>query len=86
MRRNTGLKNFKIIANQVKDEEEALSIFSKIVTVADRFLDVYLDIAGFIPADANIGFATKKQKLWAEYFPETSGTKALTRICDRLIG
>jgi flagellar biosynthesis protein FlhG len=86
LRRKTGQKDFKIVANLVRDEAEAIGIFNKIVTVADRFLDVYLDFFGFIPVDGNIGIATKKRKLWAESFPATSGTKALTRICDKLMG
>jgi len=53
--------------------------------VADRFLDVYLNFFGYIPVDSNISLATKKQKLWAEHFPESSATKALMKICDRLV-
>ena len=85
LRKKTGQKTFNIIANVVKDEKEGLEIFTKIVTVTDRFLDVYLNFAGYIPADNNISLATRKQKLWAEHFPETSATKALTRICDKLV-
>ncbi len=85
LRARTGQKNFNIIANLVRDEREALTMFKKIVTVADRFLDVYLDFVGYIPADNNIRTATKTQKLWAEHFPNTSATRALTKICDRLV-
>jgi flagellar biosynthesis protein FlhG len=85
LRGKTGQKNFSIIVNLVKDEKEALEIFNKIVTVADRFLDVYLDFFGYIPADNNINIATRKQKLWAAHFPDTSATKALTKICERLM-
>ncbi len=85
LRNRTGLKSFKIVANLVKDEREGLEIFRKILSVADRFLDVYLDFFGYIPADANINLATRKQKLWAEHFPETSATKALSKICYRLV-
>ena len=85
LRGRTGRKNFNIIANLVRDEKEALSIFNKIVTVADRFLDVYLDFYGYIPVDSNIGAATRKQRLWAETFPQGPATKALTNICNRLV-
>lgn len=85
LRKKTGLKTFNIIANVVRDEKEGLDIFSKIVTVTDRFLDVYLNFAGHVPADSNISVATRKQMLWAEHFPETLATKALRKICDRLV-
>ena len=85
LRSKTGQKTFNIIANLVKDEKEGIEIFKKIVSVADRFLDVYLNFFGYIPVDNNISLATKKQKLWAEHFPQSSATKALTKICDRLV-
>ncbi|MGD0232220.1 MAG: MinD/ParA family protein [Syntrophorhabdales bacterium] len=85
LRGRTGQKNFNIIANLVRDEREGLAMFKKIVTVTDRFLDVYLNFFGYIPADNNIRTATRKQKLWAEHFPHTSATLALTKICERLV-
>jgi flagellar biosynthesis protein FlhG len=85
LRGRTGRKNFSVIANQVRDEKEGLAIFNKIVTVADQFLDVYLDFYGFIPTDGNVSAATRRQKLWAEAFPQSNATKALTRICDKMV-
>jgi flagellar biosynthesis protein FlhG len=85
LRGRTGQKNFRIIANLVRDEEEGLDIFRKILTVTDQFLDVYLEFMGHIPYDGNITIATRRQKLWAEHFPETAATKALGKICDRLV-
>ncbi len=83
--RTTGRKDFNIIVNMVRDEKEALDTFKKILQVTDRFLDVYLDYVGFIPSDKNISLATRKQRLWAEHFPDSPATKALTKICDRLV-
>lgn len=83
--RSTGRKDFNIIVNMVRDEKEALDTFKKILQVTDRFLDVYLDYVGFIPSDKNISLATRKQRLWAEHFPDSPATRALTKICDRLV-
>lgn len=83
--KKTGRKDFNIVFNMVKDEEEALSIFKKLTIVTDKFLDVYLNFYGYIPTDNHIVLAVKKQKLWAEQFPETEATKALKRICQKLI-
>jgi flagellar biosynthesis protein FlhG len=85
LNKTTGRKDFHIIANMVKDEKEALDMFKKIVLVTDRFLDVSVDFCGYIPIDKNINIATRKQKLWVEHFPETFATKALSKICDRLV-
>ncbi|MCX5815054.1 MAG: MinD/ParA family protein [Proteobacteria bacterium] len=81
----TGRRDFNIIANMVKDEAEALSIYKKLLTVSDQFLNVYLDYMGYIPIDANVRLATKKQKLWVEHYPDTQATKALIKICNKLV-
>ncbi|MBP8626617.1 MAG: MinD/ParA family protein [Syntrophorhabdaceae bacterium] len=81
----TGRKDFNIIVNMVRDETEALNVYRKLLSVSDQFLNVYLDFMGFIPMDANIRQATKKQKLWVEHFPDTQATKALLRICNKMV-
>ena len=81
----TGRKDFNIIVNMAKDEAEALSIYRKLLSVTDQFLNIYLDYVGYIPVDANIRIATKKQKLWTEYYPDTPATKALVKICNKMV-
>jgi flagellar biosynthesis protein FlhG len=83
--RETGRRDFQIIVNMVRDEKEALDIYKKILLVTDRFLNISLDFVGYIPLDKNVNMATKKQRLWAENFPETFATKALIQICNRLV-
>jgi flagellar biosynthesis protein FlhG len=83
--KKTGRKDFNIIVNMAKDEDEGLEIYKKLLSVTDRFLDVYLDYMGHIPMDANVNMATKKQKLWVKQFPDAPATKAILKICNRLV-
>ncbi|HVN98170.1 MAG TPA: MinD/ParA family protein [Syntrophorhabdaceae bacterium] len=85
LHKKTGRKDFNIVVNMVRDEKEALEIYRNILNVTDKFLDVYLDYFGFIPLDRNISIATRRQKLWAEHFPDTDATQALAQICNRLV-
>ena len=85
LHRKLGRRHFNLVVNMARDEREAEDIFRKLLSVTDRFLDVYLDFYGFIPLDRNIGLAVKRQRLWVQEFPETLGTKALMKICSRLI-
>jgi flagellar biosynthesis protein FlhG len=85
LEKKTGRKDFNIVVNMVKDEGEALDIYQKLINVSDRFLDVSLNYFGYIPLDVNIHNAVRKQRLWVEYFPETTATKALSQICNRLV-
>jgi flagellar biosynthesis protein FlhG len=82
--KKTGRKDFNIIVNMAKDEEEGLEVYKKLLSVTDKFLDVYLDFSGHIPMDRSINMATK-QKLWVKHFPDTPATKALLKICNRLV-
>jgi len=85
LNKKTGRKDFNILVNMVKDEREALDIFRNILTVTDRFLDVYLNFCGFLPTDTNINLATRKQRLWVERFPDSQSTRELQKICERLV-
>jgi flagellar biosynthesis protein FlhG len=85
LHKKTGRKDFNIILNMVRSEQEALDIFKNILSVTDRFLDVYLNFFGYLPIDPNINLATRKQKLWVEHYPDSVATKALEKICGRLV-
>jgi flagellar biosynthesis protein FlhG len=85
LHKSTTRKDFRIMVNMVRDEREALDVYRKLLLVTDRFLDVSIDFAGFIPMDKNVNLAIKKQRLWAESYPDTFATKALQQICDRLV-
>jgi flagellar biosynthesis protein FlhG len=85
LNKKTGRKDFNIILNMVRNEQEALDIFKNLLSVTDRFLDVYLNFSGFLPTDANINLATRRQRLWVQHYPETGATKALQKICERLV-
>jgi flagellar biosynthesis protein FlhG len=85
LHKTTNRNDFKVLVNMVRDEKEALDVYKKILLVTDRFLNISLDYMGFIPTDRNVNIAVKKQKLWAESFPDTIATKALREICNRLV-
>ncbi|HEY3278626.1 MAG TPA: MinD/ParA family protein [Syntrophorhabdaceae bacterium] len=85
LNKKTGRKDFNIILNMVRSEQEGLDIFKNLLSVTDRFLDVYLNFSGYLPTDANINLAVRKQKLWVQHYPNTEATKALQKICERLV-
>jgi flagellar biosynthesis protein FlhG len=54
---------FSIVANMVRDEQEARMVFQKLSDVASRFLCVSLDYRGFVPNDLNLRQANRSQQL-----------------------
>lgn len=81
-------KRFNILVNLVNTATEAELVFKKLGTVADRSLgSLSLDYWGFVPYDAYITKAVKKQRIITELYPEASSSKRFldlaTKICDR---
>ncbi len=52
---------FRILVNMVHGAQEALGIYNRLVTVTDRFLEVTLDLAGFVPYDREVAAAARRR-------------------------
>lgn len=75
---------FKILANEVRDDEEGLQTFSKLARVTDRFLNVSLDYLGAVPLDRSVTEAVRMQKPFCEVFPEGAATAAMRTLAKRV--
>ena len=80
MSREYGEKSFKLIVNEVSGEREAVSIFSHLTAVCDRFLNIRLELAGFVPVDAKLTRAVRDQQLVAERYPEAISSRCMREI------
>lgn len=79
-------RRFKIICNQVRDEEEGLALFQRLSDVASRFLYVSLDYQGCVPFDLNLRHATRSQKLIVASHPYSTSAKAIYSMAQKLHG
>jgi flagellar biosynthesis protein FlhG len=79
-----GEKRFSIIANQVRDEQEGLSVFQRLSDVSQKFLFVSLDYLGCIPTDVGVRRATKSQQQFVKTNPEIPASLAMKKIVERL--
>ncbi len=75
-----GIERVKVLANMVRSEEEGRELFTKLVTVSERFLDVILEYAGYIPFDENVRRAVQRQKAVVEAYPRTSASHAFGKL------
>jgi flagellar biosynthesis protein FlhG len=80
MSREYGEKSFKLIVNEVSGEREAISIFSHLTAVCDRFLNIRLELAGFVPVDAKLTRAVRDQQLVAERYPEAISSRCIREV------
>ncbi|MBK9292914.1 MAG: MinD/ParA family protein [Oligoflexia bacterium] len=77
-------KRFSIIANQVRDEQEGLSVYQKLSDVCQKFLYVSLDYLGSIPSDVVVRRTTKAQQICTLSNPDAVASQSIKRIADKL--
>lgn len=79
-----GLKRFHLLPNMVRDAREGQALFAKIAGVADRYLDVSLDLLGSIPLDAALRAAVRSQRAVVEAAPHSAAAAAFAAVAARI--
>ncbi len=77
-------KKFDLIVNTAKNEQEALQVYDKITTVANRFLGVSVDFVGWLPYEKRLNDALSKQKAFVDLYPKSKLSDGCLRIIDKL--
>jgi len=70
----------------VRSAQEGKSVFAKLLTVTERFLDVALEYAGMIPFDEHVRRAVQRQRAVADAYPSAKASQSfmeLAREVDR---
>jgi flagellar biosynthesis protein FlhG len=62
MNRDYGTDRFRILANQVRNEQEGRHLFEKLTRVTERFLDVALQYVGIVPYDEAVRKQSRDRK------------------------
>lgn len=83
LNRDHGVFRFRILANMVHNVQEGRDLFSKLMKVADRFLDVTLDYMGFIPYDEYVRKAVQRQKCVIEAYPRSKAAVAFKNLANK---
>ncbi len=75
---------FSVLVNMARSELEARKTFTQLTRVAERFLNVSLRYAGWVPWDSEVPEAVRRQQAVVELAPATAATRALGGLADRL--
>ncbi|HRY14329.1 MAG: MinD/ParA family protein [Candidatus Competibacteraceae bacterium] len=76
---------FHILANRVVTAQEGRELFTKLVKVSDRFLDVTLNFFGSIPEDPQLRKAVQAQRAVVEAFPGSRSAEAFHRLATQVV-
>ncbi|MBQ0759862.1 MAG: MinD/ParA family protein [Gammaproteobacteria bacterium] len=82
MNRDAGIKRFKVLRNMVNSHDQARDGFERLNEVAQRFLDVSLEYAGFIPRDPYLIKADTRQKAVSDLYPGAESSLAFRRLAE----
>lgn len=77
---------FRVITNQVQNEEEGVRLFEKFQSVTTRFLPVCLNYWGSIPTDQVIRHAVIHQRNASKVQPHSQAVVSIRNIAQTVLG
>jgi len=77
-------KRFKILVNAAKNRQEAYQVFERLSMVTQRFLNLSLDLYGYVQFDPNVTKAIREQKAVLERFPQTQASKQFAQLATKI--
>ena len=75
---------FKLIINRVKNEDEAKEIYRQLKIVTDRFINVPIEMFGWVSNDKNMTACVRKQSLICETYPDSEASKCINLMAKKL--
>jgi flagellar biosynthesis protein FlhG len=81
--RDHGVKQFRVLVNQVRGRGTGQALFQRFERVATRFLSVDLDYVGEIPEDAFLRRSIREQRPVVSAYPSAPASIALKTLAQR---
>lgn len=80
-----GRRTFRIVSSQVTSEVQAKKVFKVLAMVSDMYLDLRVDLLGWIPHDDHWRRAVLERRLAFASHPSSPGSRQVAALADRLI-
>ena len=81
--RDHGVKQFRVVVNEVRGRGMGQALFQRFERVATRFLSVELDYVGEIPEDAFLRRSIREQRPVVTAYPSAPASVALKTLAQR---
>ena len=81
---NYGEKRFMLLVNMVKHSSEAREVFQKLSNATSHFLNLTIEYLGYVLEDEKVTESVRRQKAFAEIYPESRASKCLQSIARKL--
>ena len=80
--RDHGMHQIQVLSNMVRSPAEGKALYNKIAKVTDRYLDVSLNYAGYVPYDDFLRKALQKQQPVVTVYPEARSSTAFKKLAE----
>lgn len=84
LRTERGRRSFRVVPNQVVSDRQARAIFGILSRVTDQYLDVSLDLLGYIPEDDTWRKAVLARRLAFEGARTSKGSTSAMQVARRI--
>ncbi|MAA63209.1 MAG: cobyrinic acid a,c-diamide synthase [Alteromonadaceae bacterium] len=84
MNRDYGTNRFRILANQVRNEQEGKHLYEKLTRVTERFLDVGLQYVGMVPYDEAVKKSVQRQRAVLDAYPRAKASLAIKALAQKV--
>ncbi|MBR5650492.1 MinD/ParA family protein [Pseudobutyrivibrio sp.] len=80
-----GGTNVHLVANKVTSESEGKAVYSKMLSVVQKFLGGKLDFLGCVPYDSYLEKAVRNQKVVSLEYPQSKAAKSFESLALKLL-
>ncbi|MCX7634297.1 MAG: MinD/ParA family protein [Syntrophales bacterium] len=77
-------KRFRLLINMARTPAEAHEVFKRLRQVTDHFLNIQLEMVGFILYDGKFKEAIKRQRLLTELYPHSPASRCIYDLAEKL--
>ncbi len=82
---NHRVSHFDLLVNQAKNDAEAKEVYRTLSRVAEKYLNIGLNYAGFIPDDVLLVQAVRQRKTVSELFPNAPSSVKFQELSEYMI-
>ncbi|MFO7551070.1 MAG: MinD/ParA family protein [Haliea sp.] len=80
--REHGIRDVQVLSNMVRSQVEGRELYQKIARVTDRYLDLTVRYAGFVPHDEFLRRALRRQEPVVTAYPACRATEAFKKLAE----
>lgn len=84
LHREQNVSRFRVLANMVESQSQGRELYTKLLKVANRFLDVTLDYIGMVPNDEYLRKAVQKRWPVVNAYPRSRSAMAFSKIASAI--